>query len=187
METIKAKLKKIAALAERGVGGERDNAKRLLELLLAKHNLHIEDVVGVEQELKPCWFKATKGERVILFQCYFRVTNQTTVSFFEGSGPHKGEVCIELKKLDAIELRAMWDHFRKLFRREVRRLLAEHRKQFELLGHAFVCKHNLFSAEAASGKGDGETLSREDLYRLMRLQADLEDANYVSTRRMIEG
>jgi len=43
-DTIRAKLREIAAVAERGVGGERDNAKSQLDRLLAKHGLAMEDL-----------------------------------------------------------------------------------------------------------------------------------------------
>lgn len=189
LETIKAKLKKIAALAERGVGGEKDNARRLLDALLAKHGLSVEEVTGVDQDAKPCWFKVSKAEMSMLIQCYARATNRKTITYWRGAGSRKGEIRIDLTKLEAMELRAMWDHFGPLFRRERRKLMARHRKERELLADAFASKHNLYgpSSDSDDGDGSGETLSREDLFRLMKLRADLEDTNYVGTRRMIEG
>jgi hypothetical protein len=189
LETIKSKLKKIASLAERGVGGEKENARRLLDVLLSKHGLRIEDVTGAEQETQAYWFKATKAEEAMLIQCYARATNRATVTFWRGKGFREGEIRIDLTKLEALELRAMWDHFGPLFRQERRKLLARHRKERKLLMDAFASKHNLYRAgsDGDDGEGSGEALSREDLLRLMRLRADLEDTNYVGTRRMIEG
>lgn len=48
MDNIKETLKKLQALSERGVGGEAVNAKQLLDRLLVKHNLTLEELKGEE-------------------------------------------------------------------------------------------------------------------------------------------
>ncbi len=48
---IREKAMKLYALAERGVGGEKDNAKRMLELFLAKHNIKIVEKGSVESNI----------------------------------------------------------------------------------------------------------------------------------------
>lgn len=42
-----AKIQKIHALAERGVGGEAENAKRILEAVARKHGLTEEDLSDI--------------------------------------------------------------------------------------------------------------------------------------------
>ena len=69
-ETIRAKLRKIAALAERGVGGERDNAKSQLDRLLAKHGRFLRGV-----EMFNGW----------------KITTEPT-----GPAPFAGSVCADL-------------------------------------------------------------------------------------------
>ena len=44
MERITDKLKKLLALAERGCGGEAENARRLLEEHLRKYGMTLEDI-----------------------------------------------------------------------------------------------------------------------------------------------
>ena len=46
MERITDKLRKLLALAERGCGGEAENAKRLLEAQLRRYGMTLEDLFG---------------------------------------------------------------------------------------------------------------------------------------------
>lgn len=44
-ESLKAKLRKLAALAERGVGGEAENARRLMERICREHGVSIDEIL----------------------------------------------------------------------------------------------------------------------------------------------
>lgn len=46
MERITDKLRKLLALAERGCGGEAENAKRLLEAQLRRYGMTLEDLLN---------------------------------------------------------------------------------------------------------------------------------------------
>lgn len=48
-ESLKAKLRKLAALAERGVGGEAENARRLMEQICREHGVSIDEILNVEE------------------------------------------------------------------------------------------------------------------------------------------
>lgn len=56
---LEEKLKKLLTLAERGIDGEKDNARELLEILLKKHGLTIEDI---EQEDRYMFMFGYEGE-----------------------------------------------------------------------------------------------------------------------------
>ena len=178
LETIKAKLRKIAALAERGVGGERTNAKHLLETLLEKHHLQLDDVVGnpSEREQAMCWFKCTtKLEREILFGCYCRTLNKSEISYYRG----KRQIGFKLTRLDALEMRSLWDHFRPLFKKELK-------AQHERIAMAFVWKHELQTSGPSEG-GESKPLSRAELNALISLMQGMAPTRYVSTRRQLAG
>ena len=42
--------KKLKALADRGIGGEKINAEKMLNALMKKHKISIEDIEGEKQE-----------------------------------------------------------------------------------------------------------------------------------------
>lgn len=80
-ERILSKLRKLLALARQGVGGEKDNAQSVLEKLLARHNLTLEDLDDEHQEQETYWFKPVSDqEHGLLVQCV-----ATTVPSWDGS------------------------------------------------------------------------------------------------------
>jgi len=173
IETIKAKLRKIAALAERGVGGERENARRLLQRLLCQHNLTIEDL-GKPKARGRYWFRCRDVlERQILFQCYFRATNKDEVSYYQRGR----EIGFTLSPMEQLELENLWRHFRPLWRREIR-------TQQERIVHAFVSKHDLYSASTETDSDN--PLSPEERAALLSLMENMTSSDYVSVRRMLE-
>lgn len=95
MERITDKLKKLLALAERGCGGEAENARRLLEEHLRKYGMTLEDIC--ENNISRRTFKyRNKEERTIIIQVFLRAarymetrkvakTHQHILVFFKGN------------------------------------------------------------------------------------------------------
>ena len=67
LEQIKERLAKMKALAERGVGGERDAAERLLREIAAKHGISLDDI-GSEVEREHIVNIQTPWQRLIFIQ-----------------------------------------------------------------------------------------------------------------------
>ena len=77
-ESIKSKILKLKALAERGERGEAINAQRLLDKLLRQYGITLEDVIENTEEKK--WYKFAcrkKYEQKLLHQCYSKTSGQT--------------------------------------------------------------------------------------------------------------
>lgn len=81
-ESIRSKVLKLQALAERGEKGEAINARRLLDQLLAKYGVSLEEIVEAQEEKQPYTFNVKEnGYGFTLFtQCYFNVTNEKRMS-----------------------------------------------------------------------------------------------------------
>ena len=96
------RLKKLTALAERGVGGEKVNAERMLQKYLAKYNLEISDL-DKESTIEVQISYKSKFEKKLLMQIIWVVAldaniyrkRGSRVLFFNTSIPQKIE--IELK------------------------------------------------------------------------------------------
>lgn len=83
-EKIAAKLKKIKALAERGVGGEKETAMRMYEDLKARYELEDEEIMLDAVTLH--WFGyATELEEELLTQIFYKVTGGTTYHIYTGN------------------------------------------------------------------------------------------------------
>lgn len=76
-ESIKSKILKLKALAERGEKGEAINAQRLLDKLLGQYGITLDEVIEKTEERK--WYKFAcrkKYEQKLLHQCYFKALNK---------------------------------------------------------------------------------------------------------------
>jgi len=172
-ETIRVKLRKIAALAERGVGGERDNTKSQLNRLLAKHGLTMEDLYPKQDVEYHEFVCANQRERTILVQCVAKAMGLSEVTYYKVRRKPR-RIGIKCGRIDFIEIEHMYRHFRRLLREEEKRLV-----------DAFICRHELYGP--SDGQSDGEPLSYEEYMALRRLANGMRDSNYVSTRRMLGG
>ncbi|MDC1841775.1 DUF2786 domain-containing protein [Bacteroides uniformis] len=60
-ESIRSKVQKLQALAERGEKGEALNAKRLLDQLLAKYGVSLEEIVEAQEEKQQYTFNVKEN------------------------------------------------------------------------------------------------------------------------------
>jgi hypothetical protein len=175
MENILDKLKKIQALAEAGVGGERENAKRKLEALLAKHGLTFEDLAT--KQLPQVHYYRYKGmtERQLLAQCHVRVVprSRPRVSY-----TRKGRRAIgyELTPLEQLELGPLWSYYRRLWKKELGAFFM-----------AFIHKHDLFPRGPKPKEEGDSTLTEEEAAKIMDMMSGLSKSDYISTNRLLPG
>lgn len=66
MERITDKLKKLLALAERGYGGEAENARRLLEAQLNKYELTLEDLLNEGKKRRILKYRGEEELRLVI-------------------------------------------------------------------------------------------------------------------------
>lgn len=66
------KIKRIKALAENGVGGERESAQAMLKKLMRKHEISEEELIT--DNLEEVWFRyKDENERKLLVQIFYMV------------------------------------------------------------------------------------------------------------------
>lgn len=65
--------KKLKALSEQGIGGEKTNAEKMLNSLLKKHNISIEDIEG--EKVDYYYFKIKKDDVRLWSQIVKSVNN----------------------------------------------------------------------------------------------------------------
>ena len=175
-ESIKNKLKKLLALAERGVQGEAENARRLLEKLCKEHGISIEELLDENQKK---WYGFNIGRRKVykdLFsQCYFMITDTSTMPYKSLS---QSKIAVELTAMQYAELVSLYEWHKANFNKD----LEELEKNITL---AYCRKHRIFS-HSESDDNDSEELSPEDIeriWKIIHLQESLNDNHY---RKMIE-
>lgn len=82
-EKIAEKLKKIKALAERGVGGEKETAMRMYEDLKARYEIEDEEIMLDAVTLH--WFSCADSlEEDLLTQIFYKVTGSASYHHYTG-------------------------------------------------------------------------------------------------------
>ena len=132
-EKVQAKLRKLQALAERGEGGEKANAQRMLEKLLARHGLSLDDLADERREIR--WFAAVnKFDRRLAAQIMAKIGNTDDPGVYTNKRRPK-QIGVETTPAEAVEFELHYDTLRKA--------LAEH---FNDAFSAFVQANRLFSS-----------------------------------------
>lgn len=152
-EKVQAKLRKLQALAERGEGGEKANAQRMLEKMLERHGLTVNDLDDERREVR--WFPAANlFERRLAAQIMAKVCNTDDPGVYRNKRKAK-QVGVEVTPAEAVEFEIHYDTLRKA--------LAKH---FDEAFSAFVQANRLFSDLPAPDSG--YSLSESD-FRIMSM------------------
>jgi len=102
------RMRKLLALAERGVGGEKENADRMLGKLLAKHGMTVEDLTGTSAP-KPRTFKArTAMESDLLVQILCMVLDTRSIQM----GARRNERWVDLTDAQFAEVEVTYSVMR---------------------------------------------------------------------------
>lgn len=136
-EKVHAKLRKLLALAERGEGGEKETAQRMLNKMLARHGLTIDSLT--EEERSVAWFKFShENERRLGRQLASKILNSRDSNAYalysNPSQLRRKQFGVMLTPAEAIEFELHYDILRKA--------LAVH---MDTAYSAFVQANNIFA------------------------------------------
>lgn len=155
-DTIREQLRKIAALASRGVDGERMTAKAMLDRLLAKHGLTLDDLEDTRTSL--VLFYAAGERRMFLVQIACKVLNSSTVTCSRSGR----SIWLRLTRLQGIEvsqlMAIMWPAW-----------LKKRRRLVKMARIAFITRNHLHSDQPADDAPDPKPLSPEERFLLRSL------------------
>lgn len=174
-ESLKDKIKKLQALAERGYKGEADNARRLVEKLCNEYGVTLEQVL-CENEVKRYTFEIGRNRIFInLFcHCYAKVTGKSQMKYYSQS---RSIVSVELTAFQYAELKGLYEWHKANFERDLEELK---QNVFE----AYINKHDLFSGERSNKEPEPLTKERlNHIWKIIRLSESLNDNSYL---KMIE-
>jgi hypothetical protein len=166
--------KKLKALAEKGVGGEKVNAEKMLNDLLKKHNLKIEDIEG-EQTID-YFFTLKKEEERLWGQVVARVNHE-----IKKYGPFsakkvkdlglQGNYMITCTVAEYVEIDSMLNIYQKLYKQELKIFFV-----------AFCKANDLLVSHGAKSTNE---LSKEDQELWLRANAMASKIKSESYRKQI--
>lgn len=170
-ESIKNKLKKLLALAERGVQGEAENARRLLEKLCKEYGVSIEELLD-ENQIKFYQFDIGRNAlyKDLFVQCYSKVAQKVSLSYHRES---RSQISVKMTALQYAELVSLFEWHKANFNKDL-----EDMKQNILL--AYCRKHHLYSNVKSDNDNDRELTAdeRKRLIKIMFMQEGLNDNQY---------
>lgn len=138
-EKVLEKLGKIKALAERGVGGEKETAMRMYEELCRKYNISDDEAEAALMKLETRWFSySTQLEKELLGQILYKVTGSNERYIYTGKYSRRKKRGCVCTALEAAEIELLFGFYREEMKREL-----------EVFMVAFKQKNNLFPDETA--------------------------------------
>lgn len=166
---LKDKLLKLYELAKRGVDGEKINAELMLNRLLDRHDLTIDDI---DQELprKRYYAYTTLAKKKLWLQIINKYTGSDNIYSIRG---YK-EVMCEVTDFQHVQIIEAMDFHNVHFDKERQRML----KDFT---SAYVQKHRLFN-EQKDDDSPRKPLTieeRQAILRMMALKDNLSDETYI--------
>lgn len=115
--------RKLKALSEKGVGGEKINAEKMLNDLIKKHNIKLEDLEG--EEINNYFFKIETEDYRLFCQIVGRVNHLIKI-FGEFSKRQmkeygvKGNYAIKCTASEYIEIESMFPIYKRLYQEELK-------------------------------------------------------------------
>lgn len=147
----RALLDKLRALAERGIGGEKANARRMLEKMLEKHGL-TPDEFELNEDTGEWWFKVPKYSKMfVLIAC--EVLNVDRIRYKRSKfGKEIGIACTAAQ---AVEMEMIYAAYRRGLEKEIK-----------ILSEAYFLRNNLYTK--ASRPFD-EKYSKDQTLKIQRM------------------
>lgn len=168
-ESIKNKLKKLLALAERGCAGEADNARRLLEKLCREYGVSTEDLLD-ENQVRYYTFDIGRSAvyKDLFTQCYCKVVNKGALSYHNVS---RSRIAVKLTALEYAEIASLYEWHKANFDKDL-----EDMRENILI--AYCRKHRLYSDDASSDDRELTAEERRRLLKILYMQESLNDNEY---------
>lgn len=166
METIKDKLKKIKALSEQGYFGEAENAKLLLNRMLEKYNLSLNDLKNDELIVRK--FKVERMFNTVFVHIVAKITGDRYRDIFYYKGKPSVQH-IQLTDYEFVEIQQMFDFHKKQYKKEFE-------KQILIIKKAYIHKHNL--AQDSTGDSESKDVDMDEIRNILSAMDRMEDRFY---------
>ncbi len=154
MDSILNKAKKIKALADKGFGGERLNAERMLKEFMNRHGISESDIC--EDTKQDHYFKVPREQDRRLFrQVAYKIIGEG-IKFYSSSN-RKEYIILTCTSSQAFDIEMQFDFYKREFKADL-----------DLFFSAFVQKNKLF---AETSETDMSKVTPEELAKMRKSQA----------------
>ncbi len=137
------KIKKLQALAERGVGGEKDTAERMLQRMMEKNGIQSLDELQSEEYEYTLFSYNGKHERKLLVQCIYKVMTAAGDRRYYRSKGKRQKLGIYCTKAQKLEIEMEFAFYRDVFYEEL-----------DIFMSAFINAQGIFPPDAPKERHD---------------------------------
>lgn len=180
LESIKNRLRKLQALAEKGYRGEASAAKAMLDKLCKQYGISLEDILDQEKE-QFYFFEIGKGKiwLELFLQCYANVTGNKSLRYCKESN---SKISVKLTAYQYAEISNLFAWHKTNLKKD---LEDTQRLAFE----AYVQKHRIFRKKSNDPEDteDKQEDNPIDFVRLRKILAMMATLNENRYQKMIEG
>lgn len=163
-----ARLKKLLALAERGVGVEKVNATVALEAAMRKHNLTMFDLCESSRERHVFKWRG-ETERKLLLQIIVTVCGSEVRVFRAKRGC---QYVVPVTQQERVEIEVLWSAHRRQLKNEM-----------ALFFSAYLHRHELFPSD---GESHDSPLTQEEADRIKRMALMMSGMADVTVRKQLK-
>lgn len=157
-------LKKLKALADRGIGGEKENAELLLKKYMKKYNIS-EKEINKDEEKKVYINLKNEIELKLASQILYAFFKSAPLYKQNGRG-NRTKYCTILTTSQEIEFRYIYSVYLESFK-----------KQELIFYRAFINKNNIFPKEANTGIDKISQEEREEIIKASMMSQGIEKIN----------
>ena len=174
-EKVKERLKKLQALAERGVGGEKATAEKKLQELLKKNG--VKSLQELETEETQYYLFSYNGihKSRLLIQCIYKVLGYENYPKFYRTRGKRQKIGIFCTAAQKIEIELEFEFYSNLFDEEIVNFM-----------DAFISKQNIFPPDAPYQETSREDLTAEELEKMLKRMAYEEGITRRTRAKQIE-
>lgn len=157
-DEIKQLLKKLEALAERGVGGEKETARKKIQKLLADNDLTEDDLNDAKENYYLFSYTHPYKEK-LMCQCIYKVLGAEKANYYKTAHTRNkvGVYCTPAQKL---EIELDFEFYSNLFDEELESFMS-----------AFIDKQDIFPEDVPSKVLNRDELSQEELEMMLKKEA----------------
>ena len=176
-ESLKSKLQKLQALAERGCQGEANNARRAIERICQQYGVKLEEVLDIETKHAYTFEIGRNKEMMNLFiRCLCSVCDISGMTYTQ---PTRSAIRIELTAMQYADISSLFNWHKANYKRE----FDDFKRSFM---SAYIGKHNLYFDDERSGSRNREDLTPEDMERIWKAWKIQEAMSNNTYRKQLE-
>lgn len=160
---IEERIRKLSKLANRGIGGEKENAELLLKKIMKKYNITEEQVKSKELNFYK-FSVANEWEKKLLFQTIYKILGNDGFNDIKLYKKSKVSYYFELTAEEKIEIEYVYSIYKQDFSKEM-----------EVFYTAFLYKNNIFPKDAP--KGESKEVDLKKAFQISNYMNGIERSN----------